>query len=157
MAKVYFAGDHAFFELKKNLLEYVRTLGHEVEDLGGYSFDPEDDYPDMVGVCAARVALEPGSFGIIGGGSGQGEAMAANRIKGIRSAVFYAKGDLLAEGTGDGYDVVRLARFHNDANVLSLGARFISEEEAREAVSIFLSMLFSGKERHQRRINKISN
>jgi ribose 5-phosphate isomerase B len=156
MPKVYLAGDHAFFSLKGILVEYVRSLGYVVEDLGPHTLDPEDDYPDSVSLCAKRVAEESGSFGIIGGGSGQGEAMAANRFKGIRAAVFYGREDLTEGGTGDGYDSVRLARFHNDANILSIGARFVTGEEAKKAVSIFLSMLFSGKERHQRRVDKLS-
>lgn len=156
MSKIYFAGDHAFFELKNVLTDYVRTLGHDVEDLGALTLDPEDDYPDMVSVCAKRVAGETGSFGVIGGGSGQGEAMVANREKGIRSAVFYGKGQLMQSISvqDDGYSIVRLSREHNDANVLSLGARFISIDEAKEAVRIFVATQFSGDSRHTRRISK---
>lgn len=158
--KVFIATDHTGFILKNVLLEYVRdALLYEVEDLGAYELNPEDDYPDYVVPCAQKVVAEKG-FGIIIGGSGQGEAMAANRVRGARAAVFYGKikaqGAINAEGAPplDGCDIVRLAREHNDANLLSLGARFISEEEAKEAVRIFLETPFSGSERHVRRIGK---
>lgn len=160
--KVYLAADHAGFRMKEALLEALSVTGHEVEDLGTHSFDPEDDYPDFVMPLAERVATEPGSFGIVCAGSGQGEAMCANRHPGIRAAVFYA---LLAaldtldkEGahSEDGYDVVRLSRRHNNANVLSIGSRFVSLQEATEAVRIFLSEPFSGEERHVRRLGKFN-
>ncbi len=142
--KIYLAGDHAFFELKEKLAAELTARDHHVEDLGSHVLDADDDYPDTVSLCAARVAREPGSFGIVGGGSGQGEAMVANRTKGIRAAVFY----------GGPMHIVRLAREHNDANVLSLGARFMSVEEALEAVELFLGTAFSGDARHIRRIEK---
>lgn len=144
MSKIYLAGDHAFFELKGKLMRELELQGHIVEDLGSATLDPNDDYPDMVAVCAARVANEKGSFGIVGGGSGQGEAMVANRQKGIRAAVFY----------GGPLDIVRLGREHNDANILSLGARFVTDEEAFEVAELFVTTPFSGEERHVRRIEK---
>ncbi len=101
MPKVYFAGDHGFFELKRVLVAYVRSLGYETEDLGAHAFDADDDYPDFVTPCARKVAATPGSFGIVGGGSGQGEAIAANRIKGVRAVVYYgapAKNQVDADG-----------------------------------------------------------
>lgn len=160
MPKVFIASDHAGFVLKNILVEYVRTLGYAIEDLGALSLDPEDDYPDFVTPLAKRVINESGSRGIVIGGSGQGEAMCANRILGIRTAVFYGemkvKESLDIEGghSEDGYDAVRLPRRHNDANVLSLGARFVSKNEASEAVRIFLETEFSGDDRHQRRLAK---
>lgn len=147
MAKVYLASDHAGFELKEKLLAFVRGLGHEAEDLGPHSFSPTDDYPDFIIPLAKRVARERGSFGVALGGSGQGEAMAANRTKGARAAL-YAGGDR---------ELVRLARAHNDANILSLGARFLTEGEAKEAVRQFLETSFSGEERHARRIAKLDH
>lgn len=135
-------------------------LGYEVEDLGAHDLDPDDDYPDVVTPCAQKVASTPGSLGIVIGGSGQGEAMAANRIKGVRCALYYgqakATGAIDAEGAPalDGYDIVRLAREHNDANVLSLAARFVPLEEAREAVHIFIETSFTALPRHIRRIQK---
>lgn len=160
MPKLFIASDHAGFALKNALTEHFHILGYVIEDIGAHTLDPEDDYPDFVTPLAKRVASEPDSRGIIIGGSGQGEAMCANRVLGIRATVFYGemkvKESLDIEGghSEDGYDVVRLPRRHNDANVLSIGARFISENEADEAVRIFLETEFSGDERHQRRLAK---
>ncbi len=153
--KVLFASDHAGFELKGKLIEYVRTLRdaegqeYDVEDCGAYELDPEDDYPTFITPCAEKLAGlvasgEDSVRAIILGGSGQGEAMAANRVSGIRTAVFYG-GDLA---------LVRLAREHNDANILSLGARFVLEEEAKEVVALFLATNFSHNPRHERRIKE---
>lgn len=158
--KVYFAADHAGFVMKNALVEHVRTLGHDAEDLGAFELAPEDDYPDFILPLAERVAAEPGSRGIIVGGSGQGEAMCANRVAGVRAAVFYGPMRVTAalevEGgrSEDGFDAVRLPRRHNDANVLSIGARFVSAEEADEAVRIFLSTDASAAPRHARRLAK---
>ena len=145
--KIFFASDHAGFELKNILLEMVGTeLGLEVEDCGAFTLDENDDYPDFVRVAAEKVSAAPeDSAAIILGGSGTGEAIAANRWRGVRAAVYY----------GGPTEIVRLAREHNAANVISLGARFLSEEEAREAVKIWLDTPFSGEERHQRRIEKL--
>ena len=144
MSKIYLAGDHAFFELKGKLVRELELHGHEVIDVGAHTLDANDDYPDMVALCAARVAEDVGSFGIVGGGSGQGEAMVANRQKGIRATVFY----------GGPLDIVRLGREHNDANILSLGARFVTDEEAFEVAQLFIETPFSREERHVRRIEK---
>jgi len=166
--KIYFASDHAGYELKSTLIEYLRASGVEVEDMGAHTLDTEDDYPDFITPCAQKVAMKytsarfarTGVFGIIIGGSGQGEAMSANRINGIRATVFYgganALGAIEEDGTNaqDTMDIVRLARRHNDANILSLGARFISVEKAKEAVDIFLNTEFSNLPRHIRRIAK---
>ena len=158
--KIYLAGDHAGFRLKSALLEHLPMLGHDVEDMGPLTLEPEDDYPDYVTPLALKIVSEPEAIGIVLAGSGQGEAMCANRIHGARAAVFYGKlpvGALDAEGghSADGYDIVRLARKHNNANILSLGARFVSPEEADEAVRIFLSTAFdTTTERHARRLNK---
>ncbi len=159
-AKLFFAADHAGFALKAALEEHVRTLGYEVEDMGAHTIDPEDDYPDFITPCAERGAAESDAFGIIIGGSGEGEAMCANRVKGVRAAVFYGKMrvteslDIEGGHSEDGYDLVRLARRHNDANVLSIGARFVSGEEALEAMRIFLETPFSAAARHTRRLSK---
>lgn len=158
--KVYIAADHAGLRMKAALLSVIEGMGHDVEDMGAYSLDPTDDYPDFVAPLARRVAEEPGVFGIVCAGSGQGEAMCANRIEGARAAVCYAlvkaSEALDTEGahSEDGYDVVRLARRHIDANILSIGSRFLSAHEATEAVRVFLSTPFSGDERHIRRIAK---
>ena len=160
MPKVYFAADHAGYALKNALLEQVRMSGYEVEDMGALDLVSEDDYPDLITPLARRVASEPGARGIIVGGSGQGEAMWANRVLGVRAAVFYGETKvteaLEIEGghSEDGFDVVRLARKHNDANVLSIGARFVSGKEAVEATRLFLEIPFSTSVRHARRIAK---
>jgi ribose 5-phosphate isomerase B len=160
MPKIYFASDHAGFALKNALLEYVRVSGYEAQDMGAFILDPADDYPDFVTPCAKEVSREQGAFGIIIGGSGQGEAMCANRISGVRAAIFYGEmrvtNALDVEGghSEDGYDLIRLARRHNNANILSIGARFVSGEEAVEAVRIFLSTPFSNAPRHMHRLAK---
>jgi ribose 5-phosphate isomerase B len=160
MTKIFIASDHAGFALKGALIEHIRTLGYEIEDLGAHELDPEDDYPDFMTPLAQQVAASPDARGIVIGGSGEGEAMCCNRIPGARAAVFYGKRPVTAsleiEGghSEDGYDLVRLARRHNDANILSIGARFVSGDEADEAVRIFLETPFSGSPRHARRIAK---
>jgi ribose 5-phosphate isomerase B len=158
--KLYLASDHAGFSLKGALLERLEQYGYGVEDCGPHTFDPEDDYPDIVAAFVPRVLAEPDALGIICAGSGQGEAMAANRIIGARAAVFYgprAAVGQLEQGGGvseDGYDGVRLMRRHNDANILSIGARFVSLDEAAEAVRLFAETPFSGEPRHLRRLAK---
>lgn len=149
MPKLYIASDHAGYELKRELIERLRALGWEIQDLGPFAFDAEDDYPDFIVPLARRVAGEPDSFGIVIGGSGQGEAMAANRVPGARAALFYGP-----TRTSASYDIVGLAREHNNANILSLGARFVTVPEAEEAVRIFIDTPFSGGERHSRRLAK---
>ncbi len=143
--KVLFASDHAGFEAKEKLIAFVQELGYETEDLGAASLDQNDDYPDFIKPLADRIAVEPETRGVILGGSGQGEAMVANRVKGVRAAVYYG-------GTSE---LAKLARQHNDANILSLGARFLSKDEAHVAVQLFLETPFSDDERHVRRIKKI--
>jgi len=158
--KLFIASDHAGYALKQALVEHLTTLGYEVEDMGAHTLDRDDDYPEVVTLLAKRVADDLSALGIIIGGSGQGEAMCANRISGIRAAVFYGPMrvtealDVEGGHSQDGYDNVRLARRHNDANVLAIGARFVSGEEAEEAVHIFLGTPFSDSPRHARRLAK---
>ncbi|MBI3572281.1 RpiB/LacA/LacB family sugar-phosphate isomerase [Candidatus Kaiserbacteria bacterium] len=144
MPKVFIAADHAGFALKKALVPYIGTLGYEVQDMGPKTLDPTDDYPDFIIPAAQKVAADANARGIIIGKSGEGEAMCANRIKGARAAVFY----------GGAEDLIQLAREHNDANILSLGADFVSEDEAKRAVKLFLETPFSGDARHIRRLAK---
>ncbi|MBX4209520.1 RpiB/LacA/LacB family sugar-phosphate isomerase, partial [Candidatus Parcubacteria bacterium] len=139
---------HAGFELKRFLFEHLSLSGHEVRDMGAKKYDPEDDYPDFISLAAKEVAREPGAFrGIVIGGSGEGEAICANKFYGVRAAVYY----------GGNTDIVRLSREHNDANVLALGARFLSPGDALNAVNLWLTTPFSGDERHKRRIAKLFN
>jgi ribose 5-phosphate isomerase B len=160
MPKVLIASDHAGFALKDALVERIRALGYDVEDMGPSSYDGNDDYPDFMTPLAKRIAASPETRGVIIGGSGQAEAMCANRVPGARAAVFCGPRsvtsvlDIEGDRSEDGYDIVRLPRLHNDANILSIGARFVSEEEANEAVRIFLETPFSGNERHIRRLAK---
>ena len=146
---IYIASDHAGFELKKVLVEFLRGRGDDVTDMGAHALDMKDDYPDFIAPMAEKTAAESESFGIGIGGSGQGEAIVANRVPGVRAAVWY--------GGDRGEEIIRLAREHNNANVLSIGARFVSEEEAKEAVALWLATPFSGDERHVRRIIKLDN
>ena len=142
--KIYLASDHAGFDLKQFLRTYLKDIGHEVEDYGALEMDPLDDYPDFIIPVAEKVANDPHSRGIIMGGSGQGEAIAANRKKGIRAVVYY-----------DGpLDIVKLSRTHNNANILSFGARFITQEKAADAVDLWLNESFEGG-RHKIRIDKL--
>ena len=142
--KIYLASDHAGFGLKQFLGDHLKDLGHAVEDCGALEMDPLDDYPDFIIPAAKKVAKNPHSRGIIMGGSGQGEAIAANRIKGIRAVVYY-----------DGpIDIVKLSRTHNNANILSFGARFITHEKAAEIVDLWLHESFEGG-RHIKRIDKL--
>ena len=155
MPKVYLASDHAGYALKEALVPYIGTLGYEVEDMGAHTLDEGDDYPDFITPCAQRVASETGSFGIILGASGQGEAMAANRVAGVRAAVFYGgPSSAQQDAAGNTLSLIASVRTHNDANILSLGARFVTEVEAKDAVSAFLTTPFSGEARHTRRISK---
>lgn len=149
--RIYLASDHAGFELKEKIKKYLAGLGHEVDDKGSFKFDPEDDYPDFIRLAVEAVVKDPQeSRAIIFGGSGQGEAMVANRVKGVRAAVFYG-----GSWTELGQRVVRLSRDHNDANVLSIGARFVSEDMAKFAVKVWLETPFSKEEKHLRRVKKI--
>lgn len=142
--KVFIAADHAGFYLKKKLIVYLQLKGYEVEDMGAYELNEGDDYPDFIYPCAKKVAEDSKSLGIVIGGSGQGEAIVANKVKGIRAAVVNSPNP----------EIARLAREHNDANVLSLGARFLSPDDAKRAVTTWLEAKFEGG-RHARRLEKI--
>ena len=141
---IHLATDHAGLDLKNSIKTYLLNKGFEVKDHGAHEYDPQDDYPDFIFPCAKAVAKNIDSRGIILGGSGQGEAMAANRIKGIRAAVFY----------NGPQEIIKLSREHNNANILSLGARFMTEEDIRNVINIWLKEPFGG-DRHQRRIDKL--
>lgn len=142
---IYLGSDHAGFELKNELKNFLEDLGYEISDLGPFKYNKDDDYPDFVKKAAKEVAKNKKSVGIVIGGSGQGEAITANRIKGVRAIVYY----------GGPVDILRLSKEHNNANILSLGARFLTLDEVKKAVKIWLQTEFSGAKRHQRRIEKI--
>ena len=144
--KIFLGADHAGFELKEQVKKYLLKQGFIVEDKGSHSFNADDDYPDFIFPVAKIVAKEQKHKGIIFGASGQGEAVVANKVKGIRAAVYY----------GGNLDIVKLSRTHNDANILSLGARFLTKEEAVEAVKMWLETSFNNESRHIRRIKKIN-
>ena len=140
------ATDHAGFELKEAVKKSLLELGFEVKDFGALHYEPTDDYPDFINPAAKFISENDNAMGIIFGGSGQGEAMAANRFKGVRAAVFY-----------DGPDeIINLSRLHNNANVLSFGSRFIDAERAKELIKQWLSVEFEGG-RHQKRIEKLDS
>ena len=143
--KIYIGSDHAGFALKEKLIEFIKSLNLEIEDKGAFSLEPTDDYPDFIVPVAKEVSNDENSIGIILGGSGEGEQISANKIDGVRAIEYY----------GGNLDIVKLGREHNNANILSLGARFINEEEAKKAVEVFINTPFSNEERHERRIEKI--
>lgn len=142
--RLHIAADHAGFELKSVLLEHLEAAGHEVVDHGALEYDEQDDYPAFCFAAAEAVVAEPGSLGIVIGGSGNGEQMAANKVAGARAALVWSE------------DTAALARRHNDANVIALGARQHSVDEAVELVEAFLAEAFSGDPRHQRRIDQLA-
>jgi ribose 5-phosphate isomerase B len=142
--RVYIGADHAGYELKNHLVSWLKDQGHDVEDCGPAAYDAEDDYPPFVLRAAAGVAGDPGSLGVVIGGSGNGEQIAANKVRGVRAALAWNE------------DTARLARQHNDANVISFGARMNTAEDAVRFLEVFLRTPFSGEERHARRIRQLS-
>lgn len=147
--KIHLATDHAGYELKEAVRDWLVERSYEVVDHGAFEYNPADDYPDFVKKAAQAVSIESEenkeSRGIVFGGSGQGEDMVADKFQGVRSAVYY----------GGPLEIVALSRQHNDANVLSIGARFVDIDVAKQAIAMFLETPFSKEERHARRINKI--
>ena len=143
---IHLATDHAGLDLKNSIKKYLIENSFDVQDHGAHEYDALDDYPDFIFPCAQAVARDTESRGIILGGSGQGEAMAANRVKGVRAAVFYNGPD----------DIIKLSRQHNNANILSLGARFMNKTEIYRIIEIWLNEPFEGG-RHVRRIEKLDD
>lgn len=142
--RVHIGGDHAAYELHRELVSWLTAEGYQVVDHGPFGYDEQDDYPVFVLRAAEAVAAEPGSRGVVLGGSGNGEQMAANKVAGIRAALCHST------------ELATLAREHNDAQVISIGGRISTVEQAKEMVTAFLATEFSGGERHQRRIEMIS-
>jgi ribose 5-phosphate isomerase B len=160
--KVYLATDHTGVDLKNKMKAFLETKGFEVIDCGAYELDKNDDYPDFIAKAARAVSQDPGNArGIIFGGSGQGEAMAANKFHNVRCAVFYtlavpvAAADVSGRMSADPFEIIKLSREHNNANMLSLSTRFLKEEDAMHAAVLWLETVFPGEERHARRIEKI--
>jgi ribose 5-phosphate isomerase B len=160
--KIALASDHAGFEQLNELVEHIQLLGHEVKNFGPTTFNPDDDYPDFILPAARAVALGECQKGIILGGSGQGEAIAANKIKGIRCAVFYGPAvprkviDATGRQSHDPYEIIRLSREHNDSNMLSLAARFVALVDMKRIIQLWLEVPFSNDERHSRRLRVIN-
>lgn len=142
--RIHIGTDHAGFELKNLLRDHWRRAGHEVVDHGSYEYDPADDYPGFCFACAEGVVADPGSLGVVLGGSGNGEQIAANKVLGVRAALAWS------------VQTARLAREHNDANVMGLGARMHPRAEALAIVDAFIAEPFSADERHQRRIGQLT-
>ena len=161
--KVYFATDHGGFEIKNKLVEYVRDeLGYEVEDCGAHVFNPDDDYPPLIAEAVRRLVSDADagidSRAIIAGGSGQGEAMVANRFKGVRCGVYYGEAARTqTDMSGKELDILSSPREHQNANCLSLGLRFLTLEEAEDAVKKWLEVPFPNEDRHVRRIRQIDD
>ena len=143
--RVHIASDHAGFDLKQHLVGWLGDQGHDVVDHGADTLDPDDDYPPYCLAAAAAVVADPGSLGIVLGGSGNGEQIAANKVPGARAVLTWS------------VDTAELGRQHNDANVISMGARMHTPEDATTMVERFLATPFSGDERHRRRIEMLTS
>ena len=143
--KIYIASDHGGYEVKKELISYLQGKGYVIEDMGNKEHDPQDDYPDFIIPLAEKVAKELGATGIIIGRSGNGEAIAANKVKGIRATVCINE------------KMAKMAREHNDANILSLGADYTDLDTIKIIADTFLETFFSKEEKHKRRVNKITS
>lgn len=143
------AADHAGFQLKEAIKAHLQSKKYEVVDVGAHELRDGDDYPEYMAAAALKVAQDVGgnTKAVIFGGSGEGEAIVANRFPGVRALVWY----------GGNTEILKLSRQHNNANVLSMGARFVDEKTAKEAVDLWLSTEFSNEERHQRRIEQIDS
>ncbi|TDC66409.1 ribose-5-phosphate isomerase [Micromonospora sp. KC207] len=142
--RVYLGSDHAGFELKVHLASHLAKQGYEVVDVGPHVFDPDDDYPVFCLHAGTRVVADPGSLGVVIGGSGNGEQIAANKVAGVRAALAW------------NIDTAQLGREHNDANVVAVGARQHTLDEATAIVEAFLTTSFSGNPRHARRIDQVA-
>ena len=142
--RVHIAADHAGFELKAKVVDHLSDAGHDVTDHGAHSYDPDDDYPSFCIAAGEAVVADEGSLGIVIGGSGNGEQIAANKVRGVRAALVWSE------------EIAALARAHNDANVASLGGRMHAVEDSLHFVDVFLSTEFSHEDRHQRRIDLLA-
>lgn len=159
--KVYLATDHTGLDLKNKVKDFLRQEKHDVEDCGAYEYDKDDDYPDWISKAAQKVSEDPDQRGIIFGGSGQGEAMVANKFKNVRCALFYTPAlptqtvDIEGEKSTDPFEILKLSRTHNKANMLSIGFRFVKDEDVFKAIKIWMETPDPTVERHLRRVEKI--
>lgn len=157
------ASDHAGYSQLQELADYLESLGHDVRNFGPKSMKPEDDYPDFVVPAAKAVADGDCDRGVILGGDGEGEAMVANKVKGIRCGLFYSAAvprrvvDAKGRVSHDPYEIIKLTRLHNDANMLSLAARFVALSDMKHVIKLWLDTPFSADERHRRRIDKFKD
>jgi ribose 5-phosphate isomerase B len=142
--RLHIAADHAGYDLKRHLLEHLRAIGHDVVDHGAHEYDPQDDYPEFCISAAEAVVAEPGTLGIVIGGSGNGEQIAANKVGGVRAVLAWS------------VETAMLGREHNDANVVAIGGRMHSVAESTAFVEAFIAEPFSGDARHQRRIDQLA-
>lgn len=143
--KIFLASDHAGFEMKREIREHLESQGFSVTDLGPDTYEHDDDYPDYISLVAREISKSNHALGVVFGWSGQGEAMVANRFRGVRCAVYY----------GGNKHILTLSREHNNANVLSIGSHFVTSQEAKQAIELWIHTKFTGEERHKRRIEKI--
>jgi len=142
--RLHIAADHAGHELKSHLVEHLTAAGHDVVDHGAHSYDALDDYPSFCFAAGEAVVAEPGSLGVVIGGSGNGEQMAANKVTGVRAALAWS------------VETARLGRQHNDANVVAVGGRQHTPAESTQIIDAFVAEPFSGDPRHQRRIDQLA-
>lgn len=151
--KIFIGTDHAGYVLKDKLVTCLKAAGHEVIDKGAFTYDEHDDYPDFVIPVAEEVSKAPDTVrGIIIGATGQGEAIAANKFPNVRAVVYYGEARYVVN---DESDIIVRSREHNNSNIISLGARFLTEEQALEDVNLWLKTPYTGTERHVRRLAKI--
>jgi ribose 5-phosphate isomerase B len=143
--RIHIGSDHAGLEFKNELIEHLVSQGHDVTDHGPYEYDALDDYPDFCIPTAQAVSKDPASLGIVLGGSGNGEQIAANKVKGIRAALVWS------------IETAQLAREHNNANVISVGQRLHDAQFVKDLIDTFIATPFPGDDRHVRRIEKISH
>jgi len=159
--KIFLATDHTGVDLKNKVKEFLKKEGYDVEDCGAYDYHQEDDYPDWIGKAAQKVSENPNERGIIFGGSGEGEAMVANKFRNVRCALFYSPElpthaiDIEGDKSTDPFEILKLTRMHNGANMLSIGFRFIKEDDVFKAIKIWLETPDPTEIRHLRRIEKI--
>lgn len=159
--KIYLATDHTGLDLKNKVREFLQKENYEVEDCGAFEYNKDDDYPDWICKAAQKVSQNPQERGIIFGGSGQGEAMVANKFKNVRCALFYTPAiptqsvNIEGDKSTDPFEILKLSRMHNQSNMLSIGFRFVNEQDVFQAIKIWLTTPDPTEERHLRRIDKI--